>query len=597
MPSKKVIRILLALVAILFVTQSLVGITWGLPTRAIDRFLFGDGPVWTGEKILALARAEDKFSKNQGADVDADPLQHSRDQGVSLTDSDEDIAKIYLRYRLYTYQPDEMITMMALRSMSPGKLDFDPRLYQYGGLFIYPVGAAIQLAGWLGFIDVRSDVVYYLDHPEEFGKFYVVARAYSAAWGLLGVFVVFALARKIAGAWPAILASFLFAVLPVVVCMAHEGKPHLPGAVLMLLAVLFAMRHAQRDPANPQSDERTIGDEATSRSNDFWFMCISCGAALGMVLSSWPIFIVIPLTAWLTRPSMASFLRSTIAGSMFAVGVYLATNPYILINALTNRDVLRSNFGNSLAMYQISRLGEGFIRVIELTTEGATLPVLLLGTVSALFAFRNRVALILFIPAVVFFLQFVFIGAGKPAEYGRFGIFTNTALCIGASCLIAHPRLRVPLLARCTLGGILLVCVGAFGFRYVANFHADSSGQGTRMRIAQAIGESIADTSPRMSISVRAEPAPYSLPPLDFQHVNVLLAPHAMNPVNVEQSEDGARFHIRSVDRTRDEDVDTPIELSPSRQTPISWANKPFVVSVENVRPAKAAGASKSQHD
>ena len=45
----------------------------------------------------------------------------------------------------------------------------------------------------------------------------------------------------------------------------------------------------------------------------------------------------------------------------------------------------------------------------------------------------------LVVSAAVFFLQFVLIGAGKPGEYGRFGIFPNTALAIGAACLLAYP--------------------------------------------------------------------------------------------------------------------------------------------------------------
>jgi hypothetical protein len=68
-----------------------------------------------------------------------------------------------------------------------------------------------------------------------------------------------------------------------------------------------------------------------------------------------------------------------LTGTVVAVGVYFASNPYVLINAFANREVLKSNFGNSLAMYEIARFGEGFIRVAELTIEGATLPVLLLG--------------------------------------------------------------------------------------------------------------------------------------------------------------------------------------------------------------------------
>ena len=168
-------------ILLLFAAMSAVGVTWGLPSRDIDKYLFGDGEVWSGEKIYRLAKADQKFSPTRGADVDVDPIGKGGDEPIPLTATEEDVAKIYLRYRLYTYQPDEMITMMALAGMRPGKLDFDPRLYQYGGLFIYPVGALIKLCGLLGLIDVRSDVAFYLDNPDEFGKFYIVARAYSTA--------------------------------------------------------------------------------------------------------------------------------------------------------------------------------------------------------------------------------------------------------------------------------------------------------------------------------------------------------------------------------------------------------------------------------
>ncbi|MEK7730490.1 MAG: hypothetical protein AAB363_01400, partial [Planctomycetota bacterium] len=114
-------------ILLLFAAMSVVGITWGLPSRTIDRYLFGDGEVWSGEKIYRLAKADGKFSPTRGADVDVDPIRKGGDEPIPLTAAEEDVAKIYLRYRLYTYQPDEMITMMALAGMRPTKLDFDPR--------------------------------------------------------------------------------------------------------------------------------------------------------------------------------------------------------------------------------------------------------------------------------------------------------------------------------------------------------------------------------------------------------------------------------------------------------------------------------------
>lgn len=571
-------------IAVLFAVLSCIGITWGLPDRSIDKYLFGEAKPWSGKEIYRLAGAGEKLdtSSHRGADVDVNPLSKIGDAPIPLTATKEDVAGIYLRYRLYTYQPDEMITMMALAGMDPSRLDLDPRLYQYGGLFIYPIGAIIRLCGMLGLIDVRSDVIYYLDHPEQFGKFYIVARAYAAAWGIIGVLVVFAIARRLGGVNAGLLAALLFALMPVVVCMSHEGKPHLPGAVLMLLAVLSAMRYLTHGNAN-------------GARRHWWTTCLCCGAALGMVLSSAPIIVLIPIVAWIAgRRNLAtgaddlgiakqpSWITETFAGVAAAAIVYLTTNPYIVINALSNREVLASNFGNSLAMYQIARLGEGFVRVLELTVEGATLPILVLGVIACVAATvrRNRTiaerstVAILAIPAAIFFAQFVLIGAGKPAEYGRFGIFTNTALAIATACCVMHSAFRCARWKRYVAGGIIVVWVGLFGAAYLMNFHLDATDRGSRVELAQLIANQTPagdSDQPPPTIFLRSEPAPYGCPPLDFASRTVQLVPAraAFPPPSTPEG-----FILVETDDAPDAGVGQPF----STTTPISWANKPFVV-------------------
>ncbi len=661
--SKRVERTVLGAILLLFAAISIIGITWGLPSRQIDKYLFGDAEPWPGEKIYRLADAGEKFSPDRGADVDVDPLDRPTDKPILLTGTEEDLAKIYLRYRLYTYQPDEMITMMALAGMRPGKLSFDPRLYQYGGLFIYPVGALIRLCGLVGLIDVRSDLIYYLDNPAEFGKFYVVARAYSAAWGLVGVLVVFAISTRLAGGRAGLLASLLFALMPVVVCMAHEGKPHLPGAVLMLLAVLFAMRQLNRAAGfslrddtvgeGPSSDDTSHGVAQRSSLQqpaarfDWWIMCVCCGAALGMVLNTWPIFVLIPLVAWRVSRRSAGFnmrddtvgesgspgdsscgaaqrsslrypaaqdplplslaariLTKTVIGTTAAIGVYIVTNPYVPINALINREVLRSNFGNSLAMYEIDRVYEGFIRVLELTVEGATVPVLVLGVIGLLAALvrwtgraRGKIdaLAVLAVPSAVFFLQFVLIGAGKPAEYGRFGIFTNTALAIGAASAAGSDWTRIHRFIRWVLPLFVLVWAGMFAGGYLRNFRVDATDQNSRIELAkQLAGLATAplDPSGKQLLAVFAEPAPYCCPPIDFAGQRLLLV---RSRPQLERHAGGRRWLlIRSVDSTPPTLDETFQALSQepgwwsglAGDTPISWANKPFELAWADVRHA-----------
>ena len=283
---------LLLLGAGVFVT----GITWGLPSRDVDQFLFGSAVPWSGEEILRLAgdRPDDPY---RGADVDIDPLV-DRDRVVCLNETDAQRAAIVRRYRLYSYQPDEMITLMSLADMGRSG-SFDPKLYQYGGLWIYPVGALLKLASIGGAITLTPDLTFYLDRPEEFGRFYVVARLYCVAWALVGVWAVYWLTRRLTGGCSisATLAAACYIVMPVVVNMAHEAKPHLPGAVLMLLVVAAAMRYVE-----------------TGRRG--WWLATAglCGAAFGMVLSALPVFAVLPVMMLLRRQSWPEWLSKTDLG-------------------------------------------------------------------------------------------------------------------------------------------------------------------------------------------------------------------------------------------------------------------------------------------
>ena len=48
-------RVALGAAILLFVVASCVGITWVLPSRDIDTYLFGGAEAWSGEKIYRLA--------------------------------------------------------------------------------------------------------------------------------------------------------------------------------------------------------------------------------------------------------------------------------------------------------------------------------------------------------------------------------------------------------------------------------------------------------------------------------------------------------------------------------------------------------------
>ena len=62
-------------------------------------------------------------------------------------------------------------------------------------------------------------------------------------WGIVGVWAVFWIVRRLTrDLLIAASAGVAFTFLPVVINGAHEAKPHLPGVVLMLLAIMAAIK-------------------------------------------------------------------------------------------------------------------------------------------------------------------------------------------------------------------------------------------------------------------------------------------------------------------------------------------------------------------
>ena len=469
-------RIGLAVLLLLSAGLFFTALDWGLPSRDADRYLFGDRTPWTGEQILALAGGWGDRG-DLPSDLDADPLDRTAGP-VVLNDTDAKRAAIVLRYRLYSYQPDEMQTFRALASMRPGAGDLDPRFYLYGGLWVYPIGGLLKAASLLGWVTLRSDLPYYLDHPEAFGRFYVVARAYSAAWGVAGVYVCYLLGLRLGGSATAgWYAGLLFALLPVTVNAAHEAKPHLAGAVLSLAAILPAGRYV-----------------STGRRRWAVLAGVLCGAAAGVVLSGASAFVVVVamagLRAWrrsgeggaedpgsrgptgrsagvpddanlssgkgdstAARWSAAtrSFAARAFVDGLIAVGagalVYALTNPYVVMNLLRGRSVVGENVGHLQTFYWPTLAGVPYALALLVAAAGPAVVVagavaLMISRLTAKLVGTGAVAptgLLLAALALTALLPFLLLADGKTADYGRFALVPAACSSIGAAGALGEP--------------------------------------------------------------------------------------------------------------------------------------------------------------
>jgi hypothetical protein len=548
-----------------------LGSTWGLPSRAVDRYLFGDHPIWSGRRIQELA-GEHQSTSTRGADVDVNPLA-TRDRLIQVNSTDAQRAEIIRRYRLYTDQPDEMVTMMALREIKPGRGQFDPKLYQYGGLWIYPVGALLKCVSLTGLITLTSDVTYYLDHPEAFGRFYVVARAWVIVWALLGVWATFRIAHRMArrSLAASATAAACFIAMPVVVNMAHEAKPHLPAAVLMLLAVLSAMKCLD------------------GGSRRWWLAtCVLCGAAFGMVLSAWPVFAIMGVLGVLRQPSWPGRLMETVAGGSIGLLTYFLVNPYVAINLIENRELLLSNLANTRAMFHVGPWSEAFPHAAWLLIEGAVGFVVLLGLLGVLLGLIGRrtrpgSGWLLAAPAVLVFIQFVTFAAGQPAEYARFGVFVAITLSISAAtCVGMSHALRY----RLILALVLVVMTARRGAFYEWTYIHDAYAAPSRLQAAEQLRQ-LADQGSR-NLAVFNEPAPYAVPPVNLFDWHIWLMPKDQRTLQLAKGMDVAVQAVDDLSR-----VQVPARFtSPPSRAPMSWADKTFAwITRSSLQPATREAA------
>ena len=548
--------------------SSLIG--WGLPSARLDPLLFGGDPPWPPERYPARAQAQQLSERSAGADTDLNPLER-RDRLIVLTADDTARGEILQRYRLYSRQPDELITFRALQRMRPAAGDLDPRLYQYGGAYIYMVGAGLAAAAALGLVRLTSDAGVYLAQPDLFGAFYVTARVATLAFAPLLLLGVAKLARRGGGKAAGWAALLCVAVAPVFLCGALEAKPHLPSACLLLWATLAALDYQRR-----------------GRPWDALCVGLLVGLAFGFVLTGavgallWP-----ALLYWGRAPLRRRAFDLGLAAAAAAL-VYVATNPYVPYNYLFNREAFSSNIGNTTAMYRIGQFHLGAWRVGELLFESGGAGLVITGLIAWALLLRERLdrSLAAGAAGLGMALLAIAIGAGKPAEFARFLLLPTALLAVAAGIVLARAarehRKAAALLA-------LIVFATMPTYAYLRSFRNDLRlDTETRYAAGRYLAAQI---EPGETVGLLQEPAPFSVPPLDFTRLDVLLLPEsppadasaALPDWLVFTADDDAppgawwRAHYRLRRRFPD---------ASERLSPITWANKAvFVYRRDGVRP------------
>jgi hypothetical protein len=273
--------------------------------------------------------------------------------------------------------------------------------------------------------------------------------------------------------------------------------------------------------------------------------------------------------------------------------------------------VIESNLANTRAMFEVSARYVVYAPASGLILLGrAVTPWLLLGAVVAgilLYwrrvrkktasdeaSIRRPLAWLLGVPAALVLVQFLAFAAHQQGEYARFAVYP--AIVIGMAAVAGlHRLIRWPGW-RYAVMCVLVIATGRAGLTYWLGFRRDTQEMTTRVMAAQAVRAKI--ESGAGTIAVAAEPAPYSVPPVNLFTTELWLWPEyeriVLNyqPMYVELAV-GTRERLSRCMELYLYDVQVfghgSLDSWPpilGEKTAISWADKTFVVVTDTPEPS-----------
>jgi hypothetical protein len=217
-------------VAALALCFGLWGLGWQLPSRERLSWVLPPGAD-TPEARASLEESWRRMHASLGEDLMIASQDATSFKGLQAAPSGwvrppEVLVNSVRSFYLRSAFDDEQTFLILFSKMRPRELDFRPRMYLYGGGYLYPLGAWMGGCALLGLGHLSHRLADYLAHPEWLAGLYLSGRLFSTfAWLLGGLYLLF-LGRKFVGKIEGFAAALLYALSPALITQAHVIKQH-----------------------------------------------------------------------------------------------------------------------------------------------------------------------------------------------------------------------------------------------------------------------------------------------------------------------------------------------------------------------------------
>jgi hypothetical protein len=221
-----------------------------------------------------------------------------------------------VRFKLYSIEADEVNNIIALARIRPSDWDFDPKYYQYGGAYLYALGAWYQFLSKLGLINILP-LDQLLADPQQIDRVWVAGRVFVLAAVTASAILLFLMLLLVAPPHIALAGLAIYLLCPATIMFSQVMKPHWYALLWVNAALLLTVRVHMRN-------RMTLREE----------FCLA--AAIGLAVGSAATFSLFAALLWGALAFLALNRRIPFAALVriptIALIVFVLTNPYYLLN-------------------------------------------------------------------------------------------------------------------------------------------------------------------------------------------------------------------------------------------------------------------------
>jgi hypothetical protein len=221
-----------------------------------------------------------------------------------------------VRYKLYSIEADEIVSIMALARIKPAQAQLDPAFYLYGGAYLYPLGAWYFALSKVGLVHVGS-FEQMLARPQEMDRVWLAGRLFVLGAFVISAFLLFVAMNAVSPMAVSMAALAIYLFCPASIMFSAVIKPHW-YALLWVNAALLIVVCAVRQKRLPLIWEILLG------------ACI--GLAVGSVITMSFLAVGIwTVMAWLAaRRAIKPLVLLRVP--LVALFFFVASNPFYVLN-------------------------------------------------------------------------------------------------------------------------------------------------------------------------------------------------------------------------------------------------------------------------